>query len=358
MIATIPIWISDWQKERTEFLKVLPKASKVCILGNVEAEPHKLGGSEKNLDNILSLCQAYGRDVIIITGGHEDDYRDYPWPKLSIKLDVVFWPTFWLMFTYHRMSNGEPSQQNEAHNLNVDSLEVGRDYTFEHTFISMNGVPKQHRCLLQDILSEQDLLKYGKYSWRNIRHQGHWYTFRHWKEEQTFLDQSDPNVLFHQEIVPLVYKKCFMQLVPETHEERFFLTEKTSIPLLLNKPFLVAGSQYFHKKLFEFGFQPYSEIFDYSFDDEPDIEKRYFLITQEIKKLSKLTQEELKTLYLKVYDKCVYNKRLALRYALNYTQFPSIWQELDNAEYDSIQHMNAYHLNTFLRSKQHVLHKL
>lgn len=354
MIGTIPIWITDWQNTYADFQRKIPGYDKVYILGTVEAEPNKIGGSEERLRTLLSLCQVHKKDVTILTSAHPEESDYYNFPKLNIDIKVVYWPTYWLMFNYTRLNRPDALIINNENGLNVDDFNVGLNYDFEHTFISMNGIAKAHRCLMQDILCEYGLLNYGKYSWRHLKNTGHWYDFKFWNEERIFLDQEDDTQLFNQELIPKVYKNCFMQLVPETHEDRFFLTEKTSLPLFFNKPFLVAGSLGFHNKLKGLGFLLYDELFDYSFDAEKDIEKRYRMIADNIKQYSKLSKKDYIALYQKIFDKCRYNKKIAMNYALKTELFPKEWEELNNEKYTHLQHVNPYHCNSWLNQKRHV----
>ena len=62
-----------------------------------------------------------------------------------------------------------------------------------------------------------------------------------------------------------IEQKPFFQLVSETTTNHFFLTEKTVKPLLLKQPFLVFGNVGFHKKLKDYGFKLYDEVFNYDF---------------------------------------------------------------------------------------------
>ena len=350
MIGTMGMWIEDWNTVFNNFRNSLSTYDRICVLGNVEAEPNKLGGLTINFEKFLRLCEAYGRDIEIMTGAHKDDEHLYTFPTSTNKVNVVYWPTFWLSLTLVRLVNGQPYIQNSKNNFNIHNWNTGLDYSPLYTFISMNGVPKVHRCILQDLLVKHDILKHGKFSWRNIRNEGHWYNFQHWKEEQTFLDQSDPNNLYHQEVVPEVFKNCLIQIVPETHEDRFFLTEKTAIPLFFNKPFIVAGSKGYHKKLQQLGFQLYDEIFDYSFDDVDDINVRYEMIVETVKPLVSLSYNQKVDMYKRLFDKCVYNKKLALRYALDTESFPSIWKELATKQYEELIHVNPYHFNNILEN--------
>jgi hypothetical protein len=143
-----------------------------------------------------------------------------------------------------------------------------------------------------------------------------------------------------------------MQLVPETDDMAFTITEKTAMPLFFNKPFLVAGSINFHKKLQELGFKLYDELFDYSFDSEPDTKIRYDLIAQNVKRYTDKSPAELKELYDSVFEKCMYNKRVILRLATNSNLVPKPWQELVNHQVlNKIQDYSVDLLN-FIRENE------
>jgi hypothetical protein len=101
-----------------------------------------------------------------------------------------------------------------------------------------------------------------------------------------------------------------MQLVTESDDEFVFFTEKTATPILLNKPFLVAGSVNFHDSLRRRGFELYTELFDYSFDSVEDINVRYEMIVENVKHISSM---DLNELHNKVVDKLHYNKQHALK---------------------------------------------
>jgi hypothetical protein len=62
------------------------------------------------------------------------------------------------------------------------------------------------------------------------------------------------------------------------------------------------------------GFVNYDEIFDYSFDTEPDLHIRYEKIIENVKRLSVLSREELTELYKKLWPKVIHNKRVAMDY--------------------------------------------
>jgi hypothetical protein len=118
--------------------------------------------------------------------------------------------------------------------------------------------------------------------------------------------------------------QCVINLIAETSIQddagdqcwgSMFITEKTATPILLNKIFLVASNVGFHNNLEQLGFQLYTELFDYSFDAEPDIVVRYEKIAKNVKRYVGLTPIELTQHYNKVAHKVIHNRKLAIKYS-------------------------------------------
>jgi|TARA_B100001094_G_scaffold79869_1_gene76139 hypothetical protein len=81
-----------------------------------------------------------------------------------------------------------------------------------------------------------------------------------------------------------------IELVLETDVDNknntmMFFSEKTFRPIGLLMPFIIYGHQHCYKYLQNLGFILYTDIFDYSFDSEPDNTKRFYLIFCQLKKL-------------------------------------------------------------------------
>ena len=180
---------------------------------------------------------------------------------------------------------------------------------------------------MMDQLAKHQLIDLGAIAWRDFVHQGSGYTgpagnstnydFKYWQPKVMLLDQhgvDQQTVLFNQEAMVSEYRYSFMQIVPETDDQNVFISEKTVVPLLFNKPFLVAGSVNHHKTLESFGFKLYDEIFDYSFDSEVDMNARYDGIAKNLDKIRNSNWLELRE---QVRDKLVYNRNLALSYVFD-----------------------------------------
>jgi len=328
-IKVIPRWHDDHNKFLDEISNEKDTIHTVVLDSLTELNCTYMGSF---LENCLELCNQYHIEVQLVSpysGQINKPFslmRDVRWRKVR----MISWPLYWLVRTFYYMSmpNNKNINNNNGMDISENSVCLSTD-EFKFLFVSLNNLSKNHRCLLMDLLAKHQLLRHGAIAWldrqRNLDAVRHLipegitdseyvgYPYRYWKPEVLILDQTK-ETKFNQEILPIQYKHSFMQLVPETDEEDFFLTEKTAVPLLFNKPFLVAGCVNFHKILESFGFKLYDEIFDYSFDSEHDLETRYEGIVQN---LNRLKHQNLTELREKIKDKLVFNRQLALSYVFD-----------------------------------------
>jgi hypothetical protein len=92
--------------------------------------------------------------------------------------------------------------------------------------------------------------------------------------------------LFDQSAESLLY------LVTETVAtgRRHHLTEKTFKPIALGMPFIIVGTQGSLRYLRSYGFKTFGDLWDESYDDEPDDTKRIEKIAQVLKLLDGLEE--------------------------------------------------------------------
>ena len=93
--------------------------------------------------------------------------------------------------------------------------------------------------------------------------------------------------------LPKVAFESHIHVVVETALEAASLTEKTYKPLEFGLPFLLLGAPKINQTLEDLGFILYDEIFNYSFDEIYDTEKRTEQFAAELLRVSKLPLEEL-----------------------------------------------------------------
>ena len=280
---------------------------------------------------IIDLAYKHDIPVTILTPYNRNatPLLDFTQPKFA-RINMIHWEAFWFTRTFKIWSNR--AQYNLTKNLDIERIDFGRELNdFIYPYITLNNISKTHRCLVMDLLAKHNLIDVGAIAWRdinracdNIRHTfpenvtdsvylG--YRYEYWTPKRMILDIGITDK-FDQETLPVEFNQSFMQLVTESDSECVFFSEKTATPILLNKPFLVAANTGHHNALKQLGFVEYDELFDYSFDSEPNIKIRYEGLIENIRKYVGMDKQELKRLYDTTFDKLVYNKKHAM-YLIN-----------------------------------------
>lgn len=260
----------------------------------------------KELD---TACYETNHDIIIVTGSAELNSDEEPVSKSN--LTIITWPSHFITRTYIHL---EP--------LHKGYPEVN-DFTYH--FTSMNYQPRYWRCVLMDLVAKHKLMHWAAISWHKTQTDYQW---KYWKprlmqlSDRLFTQSKDLTKL------PDEYYQSFAQLVSETRIDAMFLTEKTATPLFIGKPFLVASCANYHAFLESLGFKLYDEIFDYSFDSEPDMEKRFEMLLENFKRLIKMPLAELPKLKQQVQEKLDFNKQRAYDIVYDYNLYPDIAKEL------------------------------
>lgn len=171
---------------------------------------------------------------------------------------------------------------------------------FDYVVTSMMNRAHDHRCRTIDHLAKHDLLMSNPVSWTGQETQYQW----RWHDGSPIKlhgrdEQIDGNVIE-------LYDRAFCDLVVESVTENIFWTEKTARPIMLGKPFFIIGAPGINTRLKDYGFKLYDELFDYSEDDNPNLEHRISCIVHQIKALEK---QDLTEIYAALKDKIYYNCR-------------------------------------------------
>ena len=134
-------------------------------------------------------------------------------------------------------------------------------------------------------------------------------------DEEDFLLNS--SVEYAANSFPRSFLRGLVDVVCESRidDYEYYPTEKTMKSVIALKPFIALSCQYYHRYLLEdYGIEPYTELFDYSFDDDSDINNRIEAITENIKRIKDMPKTEI---YAKVKDKVVYNRQKFIDYGAN-----------------------------------------
>jgi len=344
MIKDYAIWDPNLQQELENLFQNPNDTSHIILNSAIEYQYNFIGGNSKLMDKLIEFTNHHNIKLDIITGTHPSCVL---MPHYS-HVNIHYWPTFWLTMLLTRLKVSPNYQMNNSIGLDVEKLNVGKNLPILYPYICMSKAPKVHRAVLMDMLYKYDILNKGVVIWRESCKN---YKYRYWQETIMLRDQIDG--FKYQETLPQEYAMSFAQLVPESAETIFTMSEKTGMALYFNKPFLVAGSKNFHNILKDLSFVWYDELFDYSFDTIDDLDLRYSLIVENFVKLCKYSKAELKSLYLSVFDKCVYNKQVALRLATSSELIPKIWPVLVNHQIKNNIPSYPDHINNFILQHEH-----
>jgi hypothetical protein len=160
-----------------------------------------------------------------------------------------------------------------------------------------------------DILG-QDMIDKNNVGWRHFNEE---YKFFNWNQQIKVIDDvfkfklstttpnSQNNIVFNTDIHAEnqfgtnihTKHKTSIQLVSETCSDYLFWTEKTFLPILLGKPFIVVGSKNINCGLKKFGFSLFDNLFDYTFDNLDLYEDRVNFIKNELERISKLNHTDI-----------------------------------------------------------------
>jgi hypothetical protein len=111
------------------------------------------------------------------------------------------------------------------------------------------------------------------------------------------------------------YYQSFMSVVTETYFYDFdtlFITEKTFRPIAYLQPFIIVSIPNTLGFIRELGYKTFHPYIDERYDLEHDDGKRMLMIVNEIERICRLSQKELRELSLQVKDICYHNYNLLL----------------------------------------------
>ena len=214
-------------------------------------------------------------------------------------VNVYSFPEYWFLKTHYHLLN----ENKYYHFLEKKSLSAN----FKYPFLSFNGRLRDFRCQFIDHLSKNNLLNAGVVSFHtdNVCT----YDWKYYNGEKLSIndgfDEHGSSYNFNEKFL-----QSFLHIPTETSIISSCISEKTITPLLIGLPFLVLGPPKFHTQLKNLGFKLYDELFDYSFDDEENLDIRIEKLIHNIKFVVR-NGHRLNELYNMIKEKVQYNKNHA-----------------------------------------------
>lgn len=320
--------LTFWFNENTNIdeEKVLAKCKdrrpdRIVLLGDLEWEMPRL--SQKLID----YCKDNNIKLVIVHGASYCDYYKELYQKYNFDINnVFFFETQWILNTELKLS----------WRMNYARYEQ-QEYTYP--YISLNNRAHVHRCALIDELAGQNLLDKGVVTWHRFLDENKDYPFKYYDNSIRRLNDDFEKKL-DSLLLPDEFHKSFLHVVAEASHKAAFITEKTTIPMLLKKPYLVLSCRHYYKNLARLGFVLYDELFDYSFDDVDDLQTRANML---VTNLNRVVNQDYNLLYQKLLPKLEHNYNRVLELKTKRSSIPDIICEyVQNLKDLSLQREGSY----------------
>lgn len=243
---------------------------------------------------------------------------------------IITWPTFWFLKTAREL------EKNNRLFGNIDTYK----FNFKNPFLTFNGRTRPHRTMWIDALAKNKYIDKGIVSYQQIPYKE---LKKKWKYHTGEILISGDGFENHFSSYHFnnIFLESFLHIPTETTTDTFLLSEKTANPILCGLPTLTLGSQYYHKNLEDMGFKLYDEIFDYSFDNEPSIEKRIQKLMINVTEVIS-QKDNLNDLYNKIKNKLHYNRNLALDITHSSDHVPKLVKSFVNIDLRKQTHVSVY----------------
>lgn len=209
--------------------------------------------------------------------------------------------------------------------------------------LCLNGVNRPSRRFVYDFFRNNNLIKDAVFSFHNRGCELPWETDYPKIILSNDVDVKNDGVTWDNSFDNKWFLNTWFNLVTESagHNEAnrtkqaffrnndcFFPTEKVFKPIFNAHPFICIATQNFHNNLNKFfGFELYDEIWDYSFDEEPQEIKRWQMVCEQAK-----NKIEEGIDYNLIKEKLKYNQSLFLNESIHEKYVNDFLIKIDNVQ--------------------------
>ena len=275
----------NWESTLKEIYDVDP--DEIFLLSNTEV--NLIGNWNDLLDPLQSWLEINNKFATLVTPQYDD---------MMIRPNIKTEQSYAMLESVYKLFVNSPALE----------------FNFDKLYCSYMYRSDEARGRLLDTMISKNLLDSGYVTYHQPEiktHESFGYYNKHplKYEEENYSKDS----VFHF-VRPIFYEKSFVDIVAETSFSfgNFFITEKTLRPIFHKKPFLTLGPLNFYKDYFIklFGLDLYDEIFDYSFDQESDLQDRIDGLLINVEKIKSMSFDDLNKLYMKVKPKLDHNRQV------------------------------------------------
>lgn len=268
------------------------------------------------------------------------DKYEWEFHTSNMKSDIEWKPNV-KVFNPHldRTFHGTLSSSNNDYNLLTElEIDMLKNRDKDLVFSCYNRAPRPHRVRIVDEILNRNLEKHGLISFcctEEERPAG-------WKDIVTYVQslgisqktleyfsncphELDLKINEVEDFQCIRFdiediEKTFFTIVTEAffYEKDCLLVSEKTFRFLPFHPMIIVGQPHTLKHLKDIGFKTFPKMFDESYDDIIDNDERLKFIMDEVERLCKLPQENLKQKYIESFDSIKHNTNfLKERYAIN-----------------------------------------
>lgn len=326
---TINVWefTPEFSEQNDIHINSLKEDHYDCVIIFCQGEV-TFGSRLYRLNDIINIAKEKKIKMYAIIGC--DPYIFNPtFETLTKDVEIQWWPTYFLHSGVKGF--GKEALEQGPENFIVSNLD---NLNYKYHYVCLNNRFNVHRSMMIDELAKNNLLKYSAYSWHGLKYWEKSFTEikvppKHASYEFKYYDGSvkklDGGFITPRKTrfpLPSEYYQSFFQLVPESMVNYKFITEKTTAPLLIGKPFMVLGAPGIHQMIKDLGFELYDELFDYSFDTIQDLNQRVTAISENIKRITNLSLDECRNFHSKIQSKIDHNRKRVIEIAYDQNFIP------------------------------------
>lgn len=175
------------------------------------------------------------------------------------------------------------------HSIHNNIAPLGHRLPVHKLFTSLNSKPRHNRCMFIDHMSYYNMIDNNYVSWNmtplEAEANNRSYNFKYWVPERLVLETSFSPGMTNYQTPPLQFNNSLFSFISETVTDEIMVTEKTWMAIYHQRPFLTFATSGYHRFLQELGIELYDEVFDYSFDLNPDWKQRCVAVMEQMKNL-------------------------------------------------------------------------
>lgn len=123
---------------------------------------------------------------------------------------------------------------------------------------------------------------------------------------------NDFHVGDQRKLITNHFHRTHMSIISETlsDSESMFITERTYRCLSIGHPFLVFGNPFLLKKLKSYGYKTFEPVFDESYDEETNAQRRLIMVANEVQRLNQLSNSEFENAMNSLNEILEHNKQV------------------------------------------------